>query len=127
MKKLGNLTLPSQAKWTDEFEYVPIRGVNEVSVGGYLIPFQQRLIGGRPVTLLCDIDHGYFTASQVSAIAAMANEIGSTYSLEWDTAKYTVMFSRDSQKPYEFQTIDGYFDDDGSPIYTGKINLLTTN
>lgn len=127
MKKLGTLVLPQPAKWTDEYEYYPIRGVTETSVGGYLIPFQQRLIGGRPVTIECDVEHGYFTTEQVATIIDMASQIGATYLLYWGQATYPVMFSRESQKPYEFQPLEGYFDDTGSQLYTGKINLITIN
>lgn len=127
MKKLGTLQLPPETKWSDEFQYAPVRGVIETSVGGYLVPFEQRTFGGRPVTLECDIEHGYFTVAHITAIVEMANQISSTFPFYWGNAIHTVIFSRDGQKPYEFQALDGYFDDSQEQLYTGKINLITTN
>ena len=51
MATLGDITLPDDLQWIDEFDWLPVSQQVEVSTGGSLIVEEFGQLTGRPITL----------------------------------------------------------------------------
>jgi hypothetical protein len=104
--KLGNITLPSDLLWSDEFDWTPIEQAKTYSLDGSLIIENQTRQAGRPITLTGEADQAWVTRSTVEALYALA-QASTTRTLQLtDGRTFDVVFRHD-QTAVEARPVGG--------------------
>ncbi|MBF0192106.1 MAG: hypothetical protein HQL99_13345 [Magnetococcales bacterium] len=92
MKRLGDVILPPQIQWMDQFEWSPVSQEVGRTLGGGLVSWDLPLDGGRPITLEAQTPVAWLTMEQVVAIQALSAQPGAVFGLEWGSEFFSVMF-----------------------------------
>lgn len=123
---LGGVDLNNSLQWSDRFNHTGVASTRERTLGGGLVVFSQDLTAGRPVTLVATVDTGWFTFGMVTALKALADASGSSYTLDYHGEMHTVRFDYQSRRPVEFTPLipkNAYAND--TDYFIGQMRLFT--
>lgn len=90
MPSLGNLTLPHDPVWVNEFDWTEVEQRIDYSLARSLIVQVSVKRAGRPIRLNCH----WLTRAQVLELVALADVAGAEYTLTLHQGTYTVLFDR---------------------------------
>lgn len=111
--------------WVDEFKISKIAQTNQRTLGGQLVSYELGLDKGIDITLEAQVDTGWLKKSQVVALQALAEVVGATYTLVFETQTFTVQFRHDEAPAVEFTPIIFRRLSDDGDYFTGVIKLRT--
>ena len=96
---LGEIEIPAELLWEDEFDWSPSVGAVEWGLTGAAIIDVAAKQTGRPITLTGDSDRGWIARSVVEALYALASNPGAARVLTLaDGRSFNVVFSP-TEKP----------------------------
>ena len=125
-KQLGNVILPSNTHWSNEFSWSPIRQQNKRTTGGGMVYLIQKLKKGKPIDLEFTKDSAWLMYSEIRQLIDLANQPNNTLLLTWDEKVKVVIFDHAQQPPYEFHPIIPYLVPTSErQKFFGKIHLIT--
>lgn len=118
---LGDVTFSGvgedQIEWTDQYTWQPIGQYIRYALAGNPVIIENPR-SGRPITLVAEMPWCWLSASLVSQLDALAQEINYTFTLTYGTYTSQVRFRRD-QGPLDLTPINS-----AKTHYTGSIFLI---
>lgn len=105
MIKLGDIDLPTDLEWTDEYTWAPVAQDQAIAISGALIIQEHVQSAGRPITLVGGENAAWVTKSVLDEIAAKAALPNQSMTLTYHNAEKTVMFNRKDGAPYEARLV----------------------
>lgn len=101
----GELILPNDLLWTDEFSWVPAMQVRTYSLDGTLIIQTCKKKAGRPITLNSTLkDMAWITRATAMQLLAWGNLENRVFTLDFqypnDTRTFKVMFDQEGGAPF---------------------------
>ena len=61
IKSIGGIILPAQTRWSDRLSYIGVKQSLDFTLGGRQIVWNQKLIGGRPITLVWEKEEAWLS------------------------------------------------------------------
>jgi hypothetical protein len=119
MKKIGDLILPEETQWIDQYEWSPVHMEKAQTLGGTPIIWSQPLSGGQPITLEIQDGVTWLDQDAVNTIQDMAAQAGASFLFIWDNTVLTVMFRHLDPPALSFKPIWPNYD-----LFFGTIKLL---
>jgi len=98
---LAGIPINAGCRWTDEFDWSPVKSAAEYSITGALLIDQGVRLAGRPLTLEASDEKGWkdMTRDRVIELRALAAQAGQTFPLVLaDGRSFTVIF-RPGEEP----------------------------
>ena len=119
-KQLGDLVLPDEIQWIDQYDQVPVAMETARTIGGQMAIWTAPLTAGQPLTLQCAQGYSWLTLAQVQALQAMVAIPGAVYTLVWFSDSFPVMFDIKDGSACKFTPIaPGYW------LFNVEIKLIT--
>lgn len=104
---LGDITLPVDLIWTDEFDWSPIQQSKGYTLTGALVIETGKMLAGRPITLSGDQASGWASRATVKSLYALL-DTDSTMTLTLNDARtFSVKFNHEGQ-PIQAKPIIDY-------------------
>ncbi|MBF0448586.1 MAG: hypothetical protein HQL67_10320 [Magnetococcales bacterium] len=91
MKKLGTLLLPDSLQWIDRYSAPTVNQTLHHTLGGYPCLFNS-FNTVRPITLAATAETTWLDEATTEALTQMADELGATFPLIWETLTVEVQF-----------------------------------
>lgn len=127
---LGDITLPADVEWTDEFGWLPTAAQVEVTCGGSVLVEESVQLAGRPITLrgVFEGGRGYATATRavVKALHALAGAVQAEpllLTLE-DGRTFDVRFRHQDAPAFEATPIKHIAPHDDADLYAFTLRLM---
>ncbi|KWT81138.1 hypothetical protein [Candidatus Magnetominusculus xianensis] len=123
--KLGNLDLPDDLFWENEYGAKPVIAVTEITVSGEPVTFQQGNQAGMDIDLTAGESYGWLSRAQVEALKEMEAALGAVYLLEIGGQQKTVRLRHEDAPAVEASPLmplaPGQYS--VNDYYTGRIKL----
>lgn len=119
IKSIGGIVLPAQTRWSDRLSYIGVKQSADYTLGGRQIIWNQKLIGGRPVTLVCEKEEAWLSWDTVSNIQYLAQG-NNEFTFVWGDVRLQVRFDG---SPLVFSEVEGYNETELNRFY-GQIKLI---
>jgi hypothetical protein len=121
---LGDITLPSDLHWPNQFEWYGATGSSERTLGGGLVVWTGYLSKGRSIDLVATETRGWLTYTQLSALQTLAqNPI--TYTLVIGNSSFQVMFRYEDAPCIDVvPLISSRINYSANDLFTGTIKLM---
>lgn len=119
IKSIGGIVLPSQTRWTDRLSYIGVKQSTEYTLGGRQIVWNQRLIGGRPITLTWDKEEAWLSWDTVINVQQLAQN-NNEFTFVWGDIHLQTRFD---SSPLTFAEVEGYGETELNRFY-GQIKLI---
>lgn len=115
--------------WVDEFNWNPARSEREYTLTGSLVIEPSLMLSGRAITLQSpQIDMGWITRSQLTALRTAGVVLGRKYTLHLeyanDSRTFTVVFDHQSGNYIEAQPVKGFPHVEAGEWFTVVIRLI---
>ncbi len=123
MVKLGNLILPDDLIWEDEFSQTKVLASRETTISVDVVYFEQATSEGRNIDLVAYDNSGWLTRNQVLALQEMANTPGGIFQLEYGGEVYTVRFRHEDAPVLELTPVRPTSNPQNDDYYFGRIKL----
>ena len=123
--EVGGVTLNDHMIWDDKFDYSPVNQNALRTLGGNVVVFSQQLNKGKPITLLATPDQGWLTEAQVTALQALSEVAGATYTLTIGSNSFSVMFRHEDAPAFSASQLDQIGAQAPAGYYTATIKFLT--
>lgn len=122
---LGEITLPEDLEWTDEFDWCPVEDSIDTALSGSLVIHSGTRPKGRPITLAGSDDSAApITREDLEKIKALADVPQSGLVLDYHGRSFNVRF-RYSEKPYSAKPVlYNYESRENGGLYTVTIRLM---
>lgn len=121
---LGQIQLPDDLEWVDEFDWCPVEDSIDKGLSGSLIVQTGTLLAGRPITLSGSDNSAWISRAVLEQVKALADVPQSGLTLNYHGRSFNVRF-RYTEKPYSARPVvfwSGAPDDDD--YYTVTIRLM---
>lgn len=118
---LGDLVLPEWVIWKDQMHWSPVRRTTQRTTGGGIVVTHQKLIGGRPITLVFPQESFGFSYQEALKLMEMSSQAGSSFIFQWDTYVSAVVFE---EQPHNLEAFINYYETEHD-FYYGEIKLLS--
>lgn len=121
---LGNVTLPDDLHWPNQFEWHGVTGSSERTLGGGLVIWTGYLSKGRPIDLVATETRGWVTYTQLLALQTLAqNPIA--YALVLRNSTFQVMFRYEDAPCIDMTSlISSRITYSANDLFTGTIKLM---
>jgi len=138
--KIGEVTLNHLMWWDDEFKYVGRTVVADRTIAGNIVTQTYDKLGGRPITLMGDANHGWQSRVTVELLQEMASQGLDTFKVQFLAEptpdlpnppipviikEYTCRFRTEEEPSVEFSPVTPVDNPGDSFWYTGTIKLIT--
>jgi hypothetical protein len=122
---LDTLTLPCGLVWTDQYASQAVAQTIKRTLAGSLVVFHAGHTAGREITLESTQDSGWFTRTQVEALALLATGPGAIYVLEIHGETYSVMFRHHQPPALEARPLWPYDQPRATDFFLVTLKLIT--
>ena len=124
----GDITLPDDLLWINEFDWNPVAQTTEWSLTGALLIQEEQLIHGRPIVLSGNGEAGCVSRLTVKNLFALSKEANKSMTLTLpDRRQFSVIFNRSNGAPVEAQQILPFAYPEDSDQYLLTPRLLTVH
>lgn len=125
MITLDGITLPAGLLWSDEFAAASVAQTVRRTLDGSVVVFYGQLQAGLPITLESEPDAGWFTRSQIEALALRAASPGGVYSLILRGVPRQVMFRHQDAPAFEARPLIPVDNPQPGDFYLATLKLMT--
>jgi hypothetical protein len=120
---LGDVALPADMVWSDEFNWPTVVRSTEYAITGALIIDSAQRLAGRPITLSGTADGGWVSRATVDALRVLACELpGQVVLTLADGRGFQVIFSPDD--PLTAEPVVPFSDPSASTWYVVTVKLI---
>lgn len=125
MITLDGITLPAGLLWSDEFAVASVAQTVRRTLDGSVVVFYGEMRAGLPITLESEIDAGWFTRSQIEAVALRATSPGGVYTLSLRNQAWSVMFRHQDAPAFEARPLVPIANPQPGDFYLATLKLMT--
>lgn len=125
MLTLDGITLPAGLLWTDEFAMPRVAQNMRRTLDGSMVVFYGEMRDGLPITLESEVDSGWFTRTQIEAIALRAASPGGVYALTLRNQTWSVMFRHQDAPAFEAKPLVSKTNPQPGDFYLATLKLMT--
>lgn len=125
MITLDGITLPAGLLWSDEFAAASVAQTVRRTLDGSVVVFYGEMRTGLPITLESEPDAGWFTRTQVEAVALRAASPGGVYTLTLRGQTWTVMFRHQDAPAFEAKPLIPVASPQPGDFYLATLKLMT--
>ena len=124
--RLDGIELNPNMEWVDRHTSQGVAQASIRTLGGKLVTYSQTLDKGQSIILEATEDYGWLQLPVVTALSALANIVGATYTLEMgDTEIYLVMFNHENAPALDMRAFIPRVTEGNNDYFKGKIKLIT--
>lgn len=125
MLTLDGITLPAGLLWSDEFAMPRVAQNMRRTLDGSMVVFYGEMRDGLPITLESEVDSGWFTRTQIEAIALRAASPGGVYALTLRNQTWSVMFRHQEAPAFEAKPLVSKTNPQPGDFYLATLKLMT--
>lgn len=125
MITLDGITLPAGLLWSDEFAMPRVAQNMRRTLDGSMVVFYGEMRDGLPITLESEVDSGWFTRTQIEAIALRAASPGGVYALTLRNQTWSVMFRHQDAPAFEAKPLVSKTNPQPGDFYLATLKLMT--
>lgn len=122
---LDGITLPAGLLWSDEFAVTRVAQNMRRTLDGSMVVFYGGLLSGLPITLESEVDAGWFTRTQIEALALRAASPGGVYVLALRNQTWTVMFRHQDAPAFDAKPLVNKATPQPGDFYLATLKLMT--
>jgi len=123
MIKIGNLILPSDLIWDNEYDNIRVIAARERTLTGENVTFMQQVQDGLNIDLVAYSDSGWMTREQVDALYSMSQDVNAVYELIYHTATFNVRFRFEDAPVIETTKLIKVAGINETDLFIGRIKL----
>ena len=123
MVKLGDLVLPSDLVWENEFSANNVLTNIDRAINGDMVIFEQYASDGLNIDLVAYEDSGWLTREQVEQLYAMSQQANAVFVLEYHNSIFTVRFRHEDAPVLELDKLISTAGINADDIFIGRIKL----
>ncbi len=124
MRQFADYNLPDGTRWSNQFNWAPVRQKMNRTTSGNVVYTVQKLHKGQPILLEFPEDGAWLSYVEMKQFVDWAALPGLIFIFTWDNFQSPVLFDHSQNPVLQFEALVDY-DDPTIDQFYGRIQLIT--